>query len=150
MCVAGHLSACRGNLTNDGGTTYNYDVENRLISASGARTASLTWDPLGRLVQVSGGWGAIRSLYDGGDFAAEYDRTGSAPPSDLREMRCHAIKICCQPDFYGHPAPSKPVCPKHSKRAGFDLNLHDRSVCLPGYFIWLGGAAHVCAVEGLG
>ena len=72
-----------GNLTNDGGTTYNYDVENRLISASGARTASLTWDPLGRLYQVSGttqpGGPVVttRFLYDGDELVAEYNSAGT-------------------------------------------------------------------------
>ena len=34
---------------------YVYDAENRLVSASGAETASLAYDPLGRLWQVSSG-----------------------------------------------------------------------------------------------
>ncbi len=36
-------------------TSYVYDVENRLVSASGAQNASLVYDPLGRLFQTSGG-----------------------------------------------------------------------------------------------
>ena len=35
-----------------GATTYVYDAENRLVSASGAKTATLSYDPLGRLWQV--------------------------------------------------------------------------------------------------
>ncbi len=38
-----------GNLTSDGSTSYVYDVENRLTSASGAHSATLAYDPLGRL-----------------------------------------------------------------------------------------------------
>lgn len=38
----------KGNLT-DGSVTYSYDTENRLTAASGAKTASLLYDPLGRL-----------------------------------------------------------------------------------------------------
>ena len=38
-----------GNLTNDGSTAFVYDSENRLVSASGAKTAALAYDPLGRL-----------------------------------------------------------------------------------------------------
>ncbi len=41
-----------GNLVSDGPSSFVYDVENRLVSASGGRTATLTWDPLGRLWQV--------------------------------------------------------------------------------------------------
>ena len=44
-----------GNLTSDGSSTFVYDVENRLVSASGAKTAALVYDPLGRLFQTSGG-----------------------------------------------------------------------------------------------
>ena len=44
-----------GNLTSDGSTSFVYDAENRLVSASGAKTASLAYDPLGRLWQTSGG-----------------------------------------------------------------------------------------------
>ena len=45
-----------GNLTSDGATRYAYDVENRLISTSGARAATLTYDPLGRLFQIFERW----------------------------------------------------------------------------------------------
>jgi hypothetical protein len=51
-----------GNLTSDGASTFLYDIENRLVAASGARTASLTYDPLGRLWQVSGTSGTTRFL----------------------------------------------------------------------------------------
>jgi len=66
-----------GNLTSDGGSTYGYDVENRLVSASGARNVSLTYDPLGRLWQVSGNSGTKRFLYDGDALVAEYDQWGN-------------------------------------------------------------------------
>ncbi|MGA9581596.1 MAG: hypothetical protein WBR13_06475, partial [Allosphingosinicella sp.] len=36
-----------GNLTSDGSRFYVYDVENRLVSASGAATAAMVYDPLG-------------------------------------------------------------------------------------------------------
>ncbi|MGH6615200.1 MAG: RHS repeat-associated core domain-containing protein, partial [Sphingomonas sp.] len=36
-----------GNLTSDGTNAYTYDVENRLVTASGS--VALTWDPTGRL-----------------------------------------------------------------------------------------------------
>ena len=67
-----------GNLTSDGGTTYAYDVENRLISASGSTTATLTYDPLGRLFQTSGGAsGTTQFLYDGDALVAEYNGSGT-------------------------------------------------------------------------
>ncbi len=67
-----------GNLTSDGSTSFTYDVENRLVSASGARTAALLYDPLGRLFQTSGGTaGVTQFLYDGDDLVAEYDGAGA-------------------------------------------------------------------------
>ena len=66
-----------GNLTGDGGSNYNYDVENRLVAASGARNVSLTYDPLGRLWQVSGNSGTRRFVYDGDALVAEYDQWGN-------------------------------------------------------------------------
>jgi RHS repeat-associated protein len=63
-----------GNLTNDGTNAYSYDVENRLIGVSGARSATLTYDPLGRLFSTSGGAaGVTRFQYDGDALVAEYD-----------------------------------------------------------------------------
>jgi YD repeat-containing protein len=70
----------RGNLTSDGSRTFVYDVENRLVSSSSG--AALSYDPLGRLFQVTAPNGAVtRFLYDpgsgsraGGDaLVAEYD-----------------------------------------------------------------------------
>lgn len=66
-----------GNLTSDSATTFGYDAENRLITASGAKTAGLTYDPLGRLSLVSSGSTSTRMLYDGDDLVAEYDGSGS-------------------------------------------------------------------------
>jgi RHS repeat-associated protein len=66
-----------GNLTSDGSTTYTYDIENRLISASGARAATLTYDPLGRLFQISSGSNTTRFLYDGDEIIAEYSGSGA-------------------------------------------------------------------------
>jgi RHS repeat-associated protein len=58
-------------------TTYLYDVENRLVAASGARTATLAYDPLGRLWQISGPSGTTRFVYDGDDLIQEYDGNGN-------------------------------------------------------------------------
>jgi RHS repeat-associated protein len=62
-----------GNLTGDGSSSYVYDVENRLVQATGATAAQLVWDPLGRLAQISGGSGGTQFLYDGDQLTAEYD-----------------------------------------------------------------------------
>ena len=62
-----------GNLGSDGSTTFVYDAENRLVSASGARTASLVYDPSGRLFQTSGGSaGTTQMVYDGDELVATY------------------------------------------------------------------------------
>jgi RHS repeat-associated protein len=67
-----------GNLTSDGSVALTYDVENRLTSASGAKTAALVYDPLGRLFQTSGGApGITQFLYDGDELVAEYNSAGT-------------------------------------------------------------------------
>ncbi len=67
-----------GNLTGDGSNAYVYDVENRLVSAGGASSASLRYDPLGRLYETSGGVAGItRFLYDGDELVAEYSGSGT-------------------------------------------------------------------------
>jgi RHS repeat-associated protein len=65
-----------GNLTQSGAVSYLYDVENRLVAASGG--IALGYDPLGRLFEIAGGSaGATRFLYDGDDLLAEYDGAGA-------------------------------------------------------------------------
>jgi RHS repeat-associated protein len=67
-----------GNLTSDGSTNFVYDSENRLVSASGAKNASLAYDPLGRLWQVAGAAsGTTRFLYDGDRLVMEYGGSGN-------------------------------------------------------------------------
>jgi RHS repeat-associated protein len=68
-----------GNLTSDGSVNYVYDAENRLVATSGAKTASLLYDPLGRLVRVRDGNTANARwfIYDGDDLVAEYDGSGN-------------------------------------------------------------------------
>ena len=75
--VAGttHAYDLNSNLTSDGATSFVYDAENRLVSASGAKAATLTYDPLGRLYQISSGSSTTQFLYDGDNLVAEY--TGS-------------------------------------------------------------------------
>jgi YD repeat-containing protein len=57
-----------GNLTGDGAVTFTYDVENRLVKATGAKNAELVYDPLGRLWEITNtvSAGKQRFLYDGG------------------------------------------------------------------------------------
>jgi RHS repeat-associated protein len=62
-----------GNLTSDGATTFAYDVENRLTSATGAKNATLLYDPSGRLSDVTSAGVTTRLLYDGDDLIAEYN-----------------------------------------------------------------------------
>jgi RHS repeat-associated protein len=70
-----------GNLTSDGSTGFVYDAENRLVSASGAKTATLAYDPLGRLWQVSSGASTTRFLYDGDRLVMEYNGAGAVTRS---------------------------------------------------------------------
>jgi RHS repeat-associated protein len=66
----------RGNMTYAGGTTYGYSSENLLTSSTGG--ASLTYDPVKRLYQVSGGTaGTQRFAYDGANLIAEYNGSNS-------------------------------------------------------------------------
>jgi RHS repeat-associated protein len=67
-----------GNLTGDGSSAYVYDIENRLVSASGVTSASLRYDPLGRLYETGGGpAGITRFLYDGDELVVEYNSAGT-------------------------------------------------------------------------
>lgn len=66
-----------GNLISSGTVSYAYDVENRLIIASGGTSATLRYDPLGRLYEVTGASGTTRFLQDGDELVAEYDGSGT-------------------------------------------------------------------------
>lgn len=83
-----------GNLTADGTNVFLYDAENRLVQErvqastscpngsvgyTGALEANVTYDPLGRLIQVDEGTTATTTdfLYDGDALVAEYDPTGT-------------------------------------------------------------------------
>jgi RHS repeat-associated protein len=65
-----------GNLTSDGATSFVYDSENRLVSASGAKSATLSYDPLGRLWQVAAPSGTTRFEYDGDRLLEEFNTSG--------------------------------------------------------------------------
>jgi RHS repeat-associated protein len=66
-----------GNLTNDGSTEFAYDTDNRLLSASGQKNATLTYDPLGRLHETSDGTTTTGFLFDGDALVAEYNSNGT-------------------------------------------------------------------------
>lgn len=66
-----------GNLTSDGTNTYAYDVENRLVTRSGGASATMRYDTLGRLYEVTGAASTTRFLHDGSDLVAEYDSSGN-------------------------------------------------------------------------
>ncbi len=66
-----------GNLTSDGSRSFVYDVENRLVTASGANAAVLRYDPLGRLYEVQSASATTRFLHDGDALVAEYGAAGT-------------------------------------------------------------------------
>ncbi|MEA3034703.1 MAG: hypothetical protein QOH04_462 [Sphingomonadales bacterium] len=67
-----------GNLTSDGTTSYVYDDENHLVSASGGHSATLAYDPLGRLWQTVGSvTGTTEFEYDGDRLLEEFNGSGA-------------------------------------------------------------------------
>lgn len=67
-----------GNLTSDGTSTYNYDIENRLVTrVAGGVTTTLRYDPLGRLYEVASSTGTTRFLHDGDALVGEYGTAGT-------------------------------------------------------------------------
>lgn len=71
--------AVSGLLTAENSTSYTYDIENRLVAASGIKTATLTYDPLGRLYETVGDGAATTKhlLYDSDALVAEYNASGT-------------------------------------------------------------------------
>ena len=64
----------RGNLANDGTRAFTYDIENRLLTAAlPGVSASLSYDPLGRLSSYQVNGTATQFLYLGSDLVGEYD-----------------------------------------------------------------------------
>lgn len=67
-----------GNLSSDSNTSYVYDPENRLASASGHNTATLRYDPFGHLYEVTDAQGGkVRFHYDGDALVGEYNVSGT-------------------------------------------------------------------------
>ncbi len=67
----------RGNLISSGLRSFTYDLENRLLTASGPTPVSLTYDPLGRLQTSTAGGATTSFLYDGDMLVGEYDASGN-------------------------------------------------------------------------
>jgi RHS repeat-associated protein len=61
----------RGNMTGNGASAYGYTAENRMIS--GPNAATLTYDPMGRMLQSTSNAGVTKFQYDGTDLVAEYN-----------------------------------------------------------------------------
>jgi RHS repeat-associated protein len=67
----------RGNLTSDGVRSFTYDLDNRLLTATGGTAnVTLSYDPEGRLASYTAGSTTTTFLYDGTDLVAEYDQSG--------------------------------------------------------------------------
>jgi len=66
----------KGNITAVGTDAYTYSSENQLKTGPGS--AALSYDPMGRLYQVTQGAGTTRLGYDGLDRIAEYDAANAA------------------------------------------------------------------------
>ena len=61
----------------DGAGGFNLGCGGGRLATFGARNVSLTYDPLGRLWQVSGNSGTKRFLYDGDELVGEYNAAGT-------------------------------------------------------------------------
>jgi len=66
-----------GDLTSDGTTSFAYDAENHLVGASGAHSATLAYDPLGRLWQLASGSATTQFVDDGGVILDELTTGGT-------------------------------------------------------------------------
>lgn len=77
-----------GNLTNDGVTTYTYDMFNRLSTASGG--TSMQYDGMGRLYSVTVSGTTTYFVYDGNALIAEYTLSGGGA-LQLRERYIHGL-----------------------------------------------------------
>ncbi len=69
----------RGNLVNDGTYQFNYDLENRLLSAdsAGNNVVSYKYGPLGRRVEKAVGGQVTRYFYVGSSVIEEQDNAGT-------------------------------------------------------------------------
>ncbi|UZJ43436.1 hypothetical protein OOT55_12315 [Marinimicrobium sp. C6131] len=81
VSIGGHSLThdANGNLTYHDGIGYQYDTENRLVRATGAKNAYLRYDPLGRLREIDKGSSSTRTrfIYSGDSLVAEYSASGA-------------------------------------------------------------------------
>ena len=71
-----------GNLTKDTPRSFIYDIYNRLLTATGgASNFSMSYDPEGRLVNITTATDDRDFLYDGSDLIAEYIGASATPAS---------------------------------------------------------------------
>jgi len=66
-----------GNLTSMAGANYTYDLENRLVSASGNNSATIAYDPAGRISKLTINGTTTYFHYDGHALVAELNSSGS-------------------------------------------------------------------------
>lgn len=78
-----------GNLTNDGVTSYSYDMFNRLSSASGGTT--LGYDAMGRLYSITSAGATTYFVYDGSALIAEYRLSGGSLV--LQDRYVHSLGV---------------------------------------------------------
>lgn len=62
----------RQNLISDGSRNFTYDLENRLLTATGSVSGTLAYDPLGRLRSYTTSGTTTEFLYDGDRLVAEF------------------------------------------------------------------------------
>ena len=68
----------RGNLTTDGPRAFTYDIENRLLTATGGSAPlTLAYDPEGRLSSYTSGTTTTQFVYDGINLVGEYNSAGA-------------------------------------------------------------------------
>lgn len=100
-----------GNLTGDGSSSYTYDVENRMKTATvGGFANTLNYDPLGRLWQVVTPTKTIEWTYDGDSLVMESNSTtttryvhgpGDDDPMILYNGTGYATRYSLEPDYQG-------------------------------------------------
>jgi RHS repeat-associated protein len=88
-----------GNLITSGANGYIYDNENRMVGAPGS--TALSYDPLGRLFQVSTASTTTQFLHDGDAIVAEFD--GS---NNLRRRHVHNVGADVPMVTYEVPVPN--------------------------------------------
>ena len=116
----------RGNLTSAGTTAYSYSSENMLVSATGGTSVTLSYDPLGRLYQVSSGGAVRRFLYAPGasgnyEAISEFDGSGG-----LTEVHAFGPGVD-EPILWWNYSQGLGLRPLHADERGSVVALSDAS-----------------------